>query len=349
MIKIHKNFKLNSNNYNKQELVSFASNNLACNVSSMPDLSNLILEIFNDESFISCKTSGSTGKPKVIRLEKQSLVNSACMTGTYFNLLPGHSAVSFLPMNFIAGKMMLVRAMVLGLDLSIFTPTSNPSDLIDKKYFFSAMTPMQANNSIAKLKYINTLILGGSEVSTILRSKILSQIDSYYETYGMTETATHIAVKKISKNNQDINQFSALSGVSISTNKNNCLVIDAPHLTKDKIVTNDIVEIRSSNNFSIIGRIDNIINSAGIKLIPEKIENKLSTFISKNFIISSLKDELLGNKLILIIESKKYKLNNDIFKYLTKFEVPKQVYFINKFTYTRTNKIDRVKTLETIN
>jgi O-succinylbenzoic acid--CoA ligase len=135
MIKIHKNFKLNSNNYNKQELVSFASNNLACNVSSMPDLSNLILEIFNDESFISCKTSGSTGKPKVIRLEKQSLVNSACMTGTYFNLLPGHSAVSFLPMNFIAGKMMLVRAMVLGLDLSIFTPTSNPSDQIDKKYF----------------------------------------------------------------------------------------------------------------------------------------------------------------------------------------------------------------------
>ena len=349
MIKIHKNFKLNSKDYNRQELVSFASNNLARNVSSLFDLSNLILEILNDESFISCKTSGSTGKPKVIRLEKKSLVNSACMTGAYFNLLPGHSAVSFLPMNFIAGKMMLVRAMVLGLDLSIFTPTSNPSDQIDKKYFFSAMTPMQANNSIAKLKYINTLILGGSEVSTILRSRILSQIDSYYETYGMTETATHIAVKKISKNDQNIKQFSALSGVSISTNKNNCLVIDAPHIYSGKIVTNDIVEITSSNNFSIIGRIDNIINSAGIKLMPEEIEKKLSCFISKNFIISSLKNELLGNKLILIIESKKYKLNNDIFKYLTKFEVPKEVYFINKFIYTRTNKIDRVKTLETLN
>ena len=117
----------------------------------------------------------------------------------------------------------------------------------------------------------------------------------------------------------------------------------------NKISINKFVEITSSKNFSIIGRIDNIINSAGIKLMPEEIEKKISCFISKNFIISSLKNELLGNKLILIIESKKYKLNNDIFKYLTKFEVPKEVYFINKFIYTRTNKIDRVKTLETLN
>ena len=210
------------------------------------------------------------------------------------------------------------------------------------------MTPMQASNSINKLKYINKLILGGSKVSNSLSSNILSKIDTYYETYGMTETATHIAVKRVSKNDSTSNPFKVLNGVSISTDLNNCLVINVPSITKNKIITNDIVKIKSNNEFHLIGRADNVINSGGVKLSPEDIERKLSKYISKNYIISSLKDDVLGEKLILIIESKKYKFNESIFNSLNKFEKPKEVYFINKFIYTKSKKIDRINTKLTI-
>ncbi|MDA9356820.1 AMP-binding protein [Flavobacteriaceae bacterium] len=349
MINIHKNFKLNSNNYNKKELLYFASCNIQNNDVDLYDLSVFILEIFNIESYVLCKTSGSTGIPKDIKLEKSSLLSSVYMTRDYFNLKPNQSAVSFLPMNFIAGKMMLLRSMVIGLDLQLFNPTSNPSELIDKNYFFSAMTPMQAYNSISKLKFINTLILGGTDVSNSLRSRILSKIDTYYETYGMTETASHIAIKKVSKNNQLITNFKVLDGVTISKNSNNCLTIEAPAISSNIIITNDIVEIISTNEFSVIGRKDNIINSGGVKLVPEEIERKLSKYIYKNFIISSIKDEILGDKVILIIESEKYKLKKEVFNYLNKFEKPKQIYFISKFIYTKSNKIDRISTKQTIN
>lgn len=348
MITINKNFKLNSNHYNRKELVKFALKNIKINNIDLIDLSNFILEVFNQEPFILCKTSGSTGEPKVIKLEKISLLNSVNLTKDYFNLKPGYSAISFLPMNFIAGKMMLVRAMVIGLNLQLNKPTSNPSKFINKNYFFSAMTPMQASNSINKLKYINKLILGGSKVSNSLSSNILSKIDTYYETYGMTETATHIAVKRVSKNDSISNPFKVLNGVSISTDLNNCLVINVPSITKNKIITNDIVKIKSNNEFHLIGRADNVINSGGVKLSPEDIERKLSKYISKNYIISSLKDDVLGEKLILIIESKKYKFNESIFNSLNKFEKPKEVYFINKFIYTKSKKIDRINTKLTI-
>lgn len=349
MISIDKNFKLNSKSYNERELVEFASINIESNYIDLIDLSNFILEIFNHKSFILCKTSGTTGDPKVIKLEKKSLLSSVYMTKDYFNLKSGYSAISFLPMNFIAGKMMLVRAMVIGLNLQLNKATSNPSDFIDRNYFFSAMTPMQASNSINKLKHIDNLILGGSNVSDSLSSKILSNIDTYYETYGMTETATHIAIKRVSKNDSKPNSFKVLNGVSISTDLNNCLVIDVPSITKHKIITRDIVNINSNQEFYIIGRADNIINSGGVKLIPEDIERKLSKYIYKNYIISSLKDDILGDKLILIIESEKYKLKENIFNSLNKFEIPKEVYFINKFIYTKSNKIDRINTKLTVN
>jgi len=192
------------------------------------------------------------------------------------------------------------------------------------------------------------LILGGSKVSNSLSSNILSKIDTYYETYGMTETATHIAVKRVSKNDSTSNPFKVLNGVSISKDLNNCLVINVPSITKNKIITNDIVKIKSNNEFYLIGRADNVINSGGVKLSPEDIERKLSKYISKNYIISSLKDDVLGEKLILIIESKKYKFSESIFNSLNKFEKPKEVYFINKFIYTKSKKIDRINTKLTI-
>ena len=349
IVNVHKRFKLDSKNYNRKELLNFAYENIQSNNSSSLILSEFILELFNIETFILSNTSGSTGRPKNIKLEKEALVNSSYMTRDYFNLVAGQSAISFLPLNFIAGKMMLIRAMVLGLDLHLFAPTSNPSKFIDKKYFFSAMTPMQASNSINKLKYINTLILGGSNISKELSLKILSKKDKYYETYGMTETVTHIAIKKVSKQDASNNSFRVLKGVTIKANKNNCLVIEAPHICVNKLITNDIVTITSQDEFTLLGRIDNIINSGGVKLIPEVIEKKLNNYISKNFIISSVHSELLGSKVVLLIESKKYKIENDIFKFLSKFEIPKNIYFINKFIYTKTNKVDRLKTTEIIN
>jgi len=344
MITINKNFKLNSNCYTREELLKFSLKNIENNNIDLIDLSNFILEVFNQESFILCKTSGSTGEPKVIKLEKASLLNSVNLTKDYFNLKPGYSAISFLPMNFIAGKMMLLRAMVIGLNLQLNRATSNPSDFIDQNYYFSAMTPMQAFNSVNKLRFINKLLVGGGHVSNTLRSNILSQIDTYYESYGMTETLTHIAINKVTKNRKNTNVFKTLKGVSVSLNKNNCLIIDAPLLSKNKIFTNDLVKIFSNNEFYLVGRIDNVINSGGVKLNPENIERKISKFIPYNFFISSIKDNKLGEKVVLIIESKEFKLKQDVFINLNKLEKPKQIYFINKFIYTDSNKIDRFNT-----
>ena len=220
MIFVHKKFKLNSKSYNKKELIKFASKNIDSNDIDLINLSNFILEVFNQYSFILCKTSGTTGKPKVIKLQKTSLLNSVNITKDYFNLKPGHSAISFLPMNFIAGKMMLVRALVIGLNLQLNKPTSNPSELINRNYYFSAMTPMQVFNSIDKLRFINKLLVGGARVSKSLRSNILTLKDEYYESYGMTETVTHIAINKVNKTSQNKSIFKTLKGVSISLNTN---------------------------------------------------------------------------------------------------------------------------------
>ena len=267
------------------------------------------------------------------------MIASAKATGLFFNLQPKNKALLCLSADYIAGKMMLVRAITLGLHLDTTEPNSAP--LQDKNYDFVAMVPLQVANSLAQLHLVETLLVGGTKVSYQLSENIIKTNCKAFESYGMTETISHIAIKKIGAK-----QFTILPNVTITIDSRNCLVIEALALFPDKIITNDIVEILNATQFILKGRFDNVINSGGVKIFPEEVEEKLAKFIATRFFITSLPDEKLGEKVILVVEGKSFEISTTIFSELTKYQTPKEIIFINQFVETETNKINRKKTLE---
>lgn len=196
-------------------------------------------------------------------------------------------------------------------------------------------------NSITNLNSVKTIIIGGAKLNYTLKEKLKSVSTLVYETYGMTETITHIAAKSV---HDDF--FTVLPNVQIQQDDRKCLVINAHKISNSEIVTNDIVQILSNTTFKWLGRFDNVINSGGVKLSPEEIEEKLQNKIKQRFFIASKEDDVLGQKVILIVESEKeIALENSVFKDLEKFERPKEIYFTAKFVETETNKINRIKTV----
>ncbi len=312
-------------------------------------IGNFLMDWVDSSNVIKVFTSGSTGVPKIIELKKQHMVNSALATGKFFNLEPTNTALLCLPADYIAGKMMLIRAMVLGLQLDHVLPDSKPLTHIKKEFDFSAMIPLQLENSLAKINSIKTLIIGGAPLSNTLIAKVQHKKTIIFETYGMTETITHIAAKKVNHNLSKTNYFKTLPEISIKVDGRNCLVIDAPAIAVEKIITNDVVQLISENQFQWLGRFDAIINSGGIKLNPEIIESKLSTILDTPFFVAGIPDTSLGEKLVLIMEgivdisvvSTKMKQ----LKSLDKFEIPKHVFCVEKFIRTKNDKIQRSKTL----
>lgn len=350
---IHSAFKLQGKSFNSsEELIDFSEE--ICS-----DVSYFLRNWFDENSFIEVKTSGSTGNPKIIQLQKIHMINSAKATGDYFNLPENTTALLCMSPNYIAGKMMLVRALTLGWHLDIAEPTSNPLKNRDKIYDFSAMVPMQLHNSLKDIHKIKKLIVGGGTVSNELLLKVQQVKTEIFATYGMTETITHIAVKKLNLIESGAKQsyYITLPNIKIAADSRGCLVIDAPTISDEKVVTNDLVELISPTEFKWLGRIDNVINSGGIKLIPEQIEEKLAGIIENRFFVAGKKDEILGEKLILVIEELQvYKINNSIkaailaeiknSKLFSIYEIPKEIYFLENFIETETNKIDRAKTLK---
>ena len=337
---VHKEFQLNGRSFSdEKELLEFST-------SISNALHAFLSEWFSENTFVSVTTSGSTGKPKSIELQKEFMKNSAQATGTLFQIGEKTKALCCLPIDFIAGKMMLVRAMTLGWHIDVVEPSSSPLEGIQKKYDFSAMVPLQVRSSFEKLGYIDKLIVGGGVVSFELQQQLQQVSTQVYATYGMTETITHIAVKKL--NHGAWNHYQTLPNVAISIDDRNCLVIDAPKVSEELVVTNDVVKVISSNEFEWKGRYDNVINSGGIKLHPEEIERKLSEFIENRFFVAGIPNEELGEKLVLLIESEAYAISENIFSNLSKYEKPKQVYFVNEFVETETKKIQRNKTLDLI-
>ena len=336
---IHPDFKLNGKSFSYIELLSEALYLKENGQLFEKNIGKFLLEWLNNESFVLVQTSGSTGKPKKIVLQKSAMIASAKATGTFFNLQPKASALLCLSADYIAGKMMLVRAITLGLQLDTAEPNSNP--LGNKKYDFVAMVPMQVANSLNKLHLVETLLIGGTKVSYQLSESILKTNCQAFESYGMTETISHIAIKLIGAK-----EFTILPNVTISLDDRNCLAIEALELSSDKIITNDIVAILNPTQFILKGRIDNVINSGGVKIFPEEIEEKLAKFISVRFFIASLPDEKLGEKVILVIEGNPFEMEKTLFSELSKYQNPKEIVFIENFVETETNKINRKKTLE---
>ncbi|MFD1613817.1 AMP-binding protein [Gelatiniphilus marinus] len=360
--KVHLKFKLNGVYYSYNDLNEVAYSFVKEGRPFEQSIGNFLLDWLDKNDYITVNTSGSTSKPKPIKISKQAMVDSAIATGDFLNLKPGNKALYCLPAHYIAGKMMLVRALVLGLELDLTQPTSQPIFDYEMHYDFAAMVPMQLEKIYRYCDNIKNIIVGGAPVSITLKKAVKDIKSNVYETYGMTETITHIALKKLNNysslqsdskpelNTVKVSQsvksyFKTLPNISISQDQRGCLVINAPRISKDTIITNDIVKLYSDTTFEWLGRHDNIINSGGVKLSPEKIEAKLQDKIEQRFFIASEKDERLGEHLILVIEGDSNKMDNTIFSNLDKYEKPKAIYHINQFVETASGKIQRSKTL----
>ena len=341
---VHHRFHLNGYQLDKDDLCRVAYSYIKEGEPHEKAVGDFLLDWFDKSPFIEITTSGTTGKPKRIKVDKQAMVNSALATGDFFDLSPGDSALHCLPTKYIAGKMMFVRGFILGLDMDFVAPSLNPLEKHTRCYDFAAMVPLQAQYSSNELLNVKKLIIGGAKIGKALEMKLSKLPTEIYETYGMTETITHIAAKRVGEE-----YFTVLPNVTISYDDNKCLIIKAPRISDDVIITNDFVELINENQFKFLGRIDNIINSGGIKLIPETIEEKLADVIPQRFFVAGFPDEKLGEKLVLIVEGEKVDIPTRTFSSLDKYEVPKEIYFVPEFLETATSKILRkeiVKMLE---
>jgi O-succinylbenzoic acid--CoA ligase len=303
------------------------------------------------------KTSGSTGEPKPIKLLRSQMIASAKLTGRVFNLQHGNRALVCLNIEYIAGIMMLVRGMELGLRLTIVEPSGNPLENLENQRFdFFAFVPLQLQNVLENQKYwkilnqAKVIIVGGAAVNKPLKDKIKQLEVPIYSTYGMTETVSHIAIKKLNDNNSK-EGFQVLEGVNIGIDDRNCLNITAEASNNQLIQTNDIVEIINEKEFKLIGRFDNIINSGGVKIQLEKvekiIENEVRLLGSKRYFAYGIPNEKLGQKLVLVIEGEemdsaiKELFFQNVKSLLAKYEIPKQIYYIERFIETQTGKVDK--------
>lgn len=337
---VHNYFKIDGFHLNADEVRRVAYDYIKEGDSNEQAIGEFLLDWFDDKDYIEMRTSGTTGLPKLVRLEKQAMIQSALATGDFFELEPGNKALLCLPVKFIAGKMMLVRSLILGLELDIVAPSTQPLALNTKVYDFVAMVPLQVQNSIDGLKNVKKLIVGGAKMDLTLEEKLLPLKTAVYETYGMTETITHIAAKRLGES-----VFTVLPHVKIAQDNRGCLVITVPAISEEPIVTNDLVELIRENQFIFLGRIDNVVNSGGVKLIPEQIEAKLIGKIANRFFVTGVPDTTLGEKLILVIEGEKQEFENDFFDVLDKYEKPKEIVFVPKFKENENGKLLRKPSL----
>lgn len=337
---VHNYFKIDGFHLNADEVRRVAYDYIKEGDGNEQAIGEFLLDWFDDKDYIEMRTSGTTGLPKLVRLEKQAMIQSALATGDFFELEPGNKALLCLPVKFIAGKMMLVRSLILGLELDIVAPSTQPLALNTKVYDFVAMVPLQVQNSIDGLKNVKKLIVGGAKMDLTLEEKLLPLKTAVYETYGMTETITHIAAKRLGES-----VFAVLPHVKIAQDNRGCLVITVPAISEEPIVTNDLVELIRENQFIFLGRIDNVVNSGGVKLIPEQIEAKLIGKIANRFFVTGVPDTTLGEKLILVIEGEKQEFENDFFDVLDKYEKPKEIVFVPKFKENENGKLLRKPSL----
>lgn len=347
----YKQLTINGHRLVDEEIIEFCKKS---NIENINKIGDFMVEWFSPKTTIEVQTSGSTSLPKTITVSKQQMLQSAKATAHFFNFKENQTALLCLPMNYIAGKMMLVRALYSQLNLICIEPNSQPlnhfpaNTIID----FVPLTPMQLKGT-KQTSNIKTILLGGGPVSAELEQACQTLSAEIYHGYGMTETLSHVALRKINGSNPS-SAYQALPGVLCSIDNRQCLQLEVPFLT-EKIYTNDIVDLINETTFIWKGRLDNIINSGGIKLFPETIETKLSDYIKTAYFIAGLPDDTLGEKLCLLIEDEKYTseklhhLENYLEQYLEKYERPKTIFFLPKFIRTESEKVQRSKTIELLN
>ena len=305
-------------------------------------------------------TSGSTGKPKEIKIARDIMEKSVKMTANALNLAEGDSSLTCINTSYIGGKMMLVRALTLGMQLTIVSPSSNPfADLKPGKHFdFMALVPLQLEILVGKdiyrkaLNQAKAIIVGGAPVSEHLNQKLQVLKAPVYATYGMTETVSHIALKKLNGLGQEEN-FQVFEEVEIGQDKRACLTIRSVLTGGKKLITNDRVKIINNHEFRWLGRIDNVVNTGGIKVQLEELELRIHQILiglgrNENLMVAAIDDARLGQKLTLLLEGEKKQDNEllDLMKKQLSYSSPREIKWVPEFFRTGTGKINRHLTMK---
>lgn len=271
------------------------------------DYREFLAEWHNDSPKVLVHTSGSTGKPKPMWVEKRRMEASARITCQFLRLREGDIALLCLPLDYIAGKMMVVRALTCGLRLIAVEPSGNPLRTVTAaEVAFAAMVPMQVWNTLQvpeerqRLMDIKHLIIGGGAIDDALAAELRTFPNAVWSTYGMTETLSHIALRRLS-GPEASDWYTPFEGVRLSLNEEQCLVIDAPAVHDGTLVTNDIAEI-SDKGFRILGRKDNVICSGGLKIQTEEVERMLHAHLHEPYLITKRRDEKFGEAVVLLTE-----------------------------------------------
>ena len=328
---------------------------------------------FDESPELEVKTSGSTGTPKVMSVSKERMMNSARLTLEFLQLKRGDRALLCMPLEYIAGKMMVVRALVGGLDLQVVAPCGHPLQTVTDDLDFAAMIPLQVYNSLqdpgerARLAAVKQLIIGGGAIDAALEQELRRFPHQVWSTYGMTETLSHIALRRL--NGPEASEFyQPFAQVKLSLSPEDTLVIEAPQVLAQTLVTNDIVVFNEKGQFCIKGRKDNVINSGGIKLQIEELEAQLKSLQPKwDFLLSSQPHPKFGQVVVLLLTKRSLPSelgelsdlsdSNELselseqssvraflqtqLRALTRFARPKRYLLVDELPRTGTNKPDR--------
>ena len=305
---------------------------------------NIVKKWYSDEDNMEFVTSGSTGVSKVIRLSKNKMRYSAEVTMQHID--PDNQikqAVLCISPSFIGGAMLVIRALMRGIDLFVQKPNAIPS--ISEKQALISMVPLQVMRSLESGESFfgesHTILIGGAPLPEQYIHQLKTKNIKAFITYGMTETASHVALREIHSSEV----YHTLGDTQVDIDNRECLKIKGTLTDHEWMQTNDIVEITGNNTFKWIGRADFVINSGGYKVNPEAVESALQDEIKKPILIASEVDEILGQKVILLIESDKpFDIDHSIFNRLHTYSKPKKIVFAAPFIYTSTGKIDRIKT-----
>lgn len=308
------------------------------------ELRDFLRDWFDPSPTLTVHTSGSTSNPKRLCVQKVHMLHSAHMTCQFLGLQAGQSALLCMSLRYIAGKMMVVRALVAGLNLYLAAPSGHPLAQIEDKIDFAAMIPLQIYNSFQrkeeqiKLMGISQLLIGGGAIDKELEQAVRTLPGAIYSTYGMTETLSHIALRRLN-GKQASPYYTPFDGIHLSLSEKETLIIKAPQLCEQILITNDVAHLNPDGSFVILGRRDNIINTGGIKVQIEEVEQHIKSLIKGDFAITSLPDPKFGERIILLWAGDS--LESSRLEELPKYQQPKAIYAVETIPLTETGKIDR--------
>lgn len=300
------------------------------------------LNTFYTQEKIAVQTSGTTGEKKQIYFDKNQFINSAKATNSFFNLNTNSITFCCLSGDFIAGKLMLIRALTGKYMLDLSAPTRNPSEFVKTHYNFTPLVPLQIENLVAskKINHFKTILVGGGKVGNVITDRLIEFNGEAFESFGMTETLTHFALKKIHPKKD--NWFKTIGDYSVDCGPDQCLIINHPDLP-NPILSNDLIVKKSPTKFKWVGRADNLINSGGIKIIPEEVEEKLAEQISIPFVIIGMPHHDYGEVVTLVAEGNRVINLQELDFTGMKFDKPKASLCLPTFPRTNSGKIKRLE------